>query len=56
MKPLITHRFPFTEANAAFETTKKGVGPDGKLAIKTISKFLAVRNLHTQHELTYAHC
>ncbi|CAK7217868.1 hypothetical protein SCUCBS95973_003293 [Sporothrix curviconia] len=36
LKPLITHRFPFNQADLAFKTTKDGVGPDGKLAIKTI--------------------
>ncbi|CAK7215487.1 hypothetical protein SBRCBS47491_002498 [Sporothrix bragantina] len=36
LKPLITHRFPFSQADLAFKTTKDGVGPDGKLAIKTI--------------------
>ncbi|KAJ5634250.1 hypothetical protein N7528_002092 [Penicillium herquei] len=36
LKPLLTHRFPFNEASKAFETTKKGTGPDGKMAIKTI--------------------
>lgn len=34
-----SNRFPFTEATKAFETTTKGVGPDGKMAIKTISKY-----------------
>ncbi|KAJ5379851.1 uncharacterized protein N7496_002279, partial [Penicillium cataractarum] len=36
LKPLLTHRFPFAEASKAFETTSKGRGPDGKMAIKTI--------------------
>lgn len=37
VKPLITHNFEFADALAAFETTKNGKGPDGKMAIKTIS-------------------
>ncbi|EXJ77295.1 hypothetical protein A1O3_10453 [Capronia epimyces CBS 606.96] len=39
LKPLLTHRFPFADAMLAFETTRKGTGPDGKMAIKTISEF-----------------
>lgn len=38
LKPLFTHRFPFTECKKAFETTQKETGPDGKMVIKTISK------------------
>lgn len=38
LKQLITHRFPFNQADLAFKTTNDGVGPDGKIAIKTISK------------------
>ncbi|OGM50737.1 hypothetical protein ABOM_000702, partial [Aspergillus bombycis] len=33
---LITHQFSFKDASEAFKTTKAGVGPDGKMAIKTI--------------------
>ncbi|KAL1904855.1 hypothetical protein Sste5344_009381 [Sporothrix stenoceras] len=36
LKQLITHRFPFNQADLAFKTTKDGVGPDGRVAIKTI--------------------
>lgn len=39
LKPLLTHRFPFDQASLAFKTTKDGKGPDGKMAIKTISEF-----------------
>jgi hypothetical protein len=38
----LAHRkcsFPFHQAAEAFKTTKAGVGPDGKMAIKCISKF-----------------
>ena len=31
-------RFPFADASSAFETAKNGVGPDGKMAIKAMSK------------------
>ncbi|EUC62348.1 xylitol dehydrogenase [Rhizoctonia solani AG-3 Rhs1AP] len=36
LKPLVTHRFEFTDAVAAFNTTKTGKGPDGKGVIKAI--------------------
>ncbi|CAE6482604.1 unnamed protein product [Rhizoctonia solani] len=36
VKPLVTHRFEFTDAVAAFNTTKTGKGPDGKGVIKAI--------------------
>jgi len=36
LKPLVTHRFPFTEAVEAFNATKNGKGPDDKGVIKVI--------------------
>ncbi|QRV72947.1 alcohol dehydrogenase [Ceratobasidium sp. AG-Ba] len=36
LKPLVTHRFEFEDAIAAFNTTKTGKGPDGKGVIKAI--------------------
>ncbi|OCF39357.1 chlorophyll synthesis pathway protein BchC [Kwoniella heveanensis CBS 569] len=36
LKPLITHRFAFTDAKEAFESTKNGKGKDGKGLIKAI--------------------
>ncbi|PYH92645.1 hypothetical protein BO71DRAFT_431688 [Aspergillus ellipticus CBS 707.79] len=33
---LFLRRFAFADANEAFKTTKAGLGPDGKMAIKTI--------------------
>ncbi|KAI0921827.1 hypothetical protein AcV7_008025 [Taiwanofungus camphoratus] len=36
LKPLITHRFEFSSAKEAFETTKAGKSPDGKPVIKAV--------------------
>ncbi|KAL6309655.1 xylitol dehydrogenase [Sparassis latifolia] len=36
LKPLVTHRYPFTAAIEAFETTKAGKSADGKGVIKAI--------------------
>jgi len=36
LKPLVTHRFPFTEATSAFKTTRAGKSEDGKGVIKAI--------------------
>ncbi|KAG0709736.1 chaperonin 10-like protein [Suillus ampliporus] len=36
VKPLVSHRFPFTQAREAFETTRNGKSPDGKGVIKVI--------------------
>ncbi|KAF8528960.1 xylitol dehydrogenase [Hysterangium stoloniferum] len=36
LKPLVTHRFPFDDAVAAFDVTRFGKSPDGKGAIKVI--------------------
>ncbi|KAG1892353.1 chaperonin 10-like protein [Suillus subluteus] len=36
VKPLVSHRFPFTKAREAFETTRNGKSPDGKGVIKAI--------------------
>ncbi|KAG2056331.1 GroES-like protein [Suillus hirtellus] len=36
VKPLVSHRFPFTQAREAFETTRNGKSPDGKGVIKAI--------------------
>ncbi len=34
VEKMITHRFPLTEANRAFEVMKKGVDEDGRLVVK----------------------
>ncbi|PFH52823.1 hypothetical protein AMATHDRAFT_139010 [Amanita thiersii Skay4041] len=36
LKPLVTHRYAFTEAISAFKSTKTGKGDDGKIVIKAI--------------------
>jgi len=36
LKPLVTHRYKFEDAVEAFESTKKGMGQDGKPVIKAI--------------------
>ena len=36
LKPLVTHRYEFENARAAFDATKVGKGPDGKPVIKCI--------------------
>ncbi|KAH8116782.1 hypothetical protein DFH11DRAFT_1724735 [Phellopilus nigrolimitatus] len=36
LKPLITHRFRFEDAVAAFDAAKAGKSMDGKVVIKTI--------------------
>ncbi|KAG1768115.1 hypothetical protein EDD22DRAFT_872982 [Suillus occidentalis] len=36
VKPLVSHRFAFTQAREAFETTRSGKSPDGKGVIKAI--------------------
>ncbi|KAG1757873.1 chaperonin 10-like protein [Suillus lakei] len=36
LKPLVSHRFPFTQACEAFETTRNGKSPDGKGVIKVM--------------------
>ncbi|KAJ7190699.1 xylitol dehydrogenase [Mycena pura] len=36
LKPLVTHRFPFDQASAAFQAARTGKGEDGKGVIKAI--------------------
>ncbi|KAF8351354.1 xylitol dehydrogenase [Amanita rubescens] len=36
LKPLVTHRFPFTDAITAFQATRRGRSADGKEIIKAI--------------------
>ena len=36
LKPLLTHRFKFTDALEAFEITKNGKDRDGKFVIKCV--------------------
>lgn len=39
LAPLVTHRFEFADAVAAFEATKNGKGSDGRGIIKAMSEF-----------------
>jgi D-xylulose reductase len=43
LKPLVTHRFTFEEATAAFKATRAGKGEDGKGVIKAIISGPGVR-------------
>ncbi|KAK4686211.1 D-xylulose reductase, partial [Tremellales sp. Uapishka_1] len=45
LKPLITHRYKFTDALAAFQTTQKGKGEDGKVSQSTQSAHGKLRRL-----------
>ncbi|RXK35025.1 hypothetical protein M231_07728 [Tremella mesenterica] len=36
VKPLLTHRYPFSQTLEAFATSKNGKGPDGEVAIKVM--------------------
>lgn len=54
MKQLISlHSFSFLDAPAAFKSVKEGKGPDGKMAIKVVSKYLQIRKHYKRPVLTY---